>query len=371
MKLLKLRQAEFICFLSSFIIFIFISTPGYFKYLIFIILSFIYIFLSQKNTKLRQIIIVMPYIFYVLVGVFSLLINKFLINGEMEIDIFCFLRQIGVYFVSCLFSISFSLYFYYKKINYINVLFFSLCFFWICTYSRYLSFSNFYYESQLFAYAFGLFSVYYFYRRMYKYALIALIFTILEHKRIATYGLLMVIPLIYISQFEKIKRFFYNTFFVFLLLLPITYVIVCKNGLLKVLFSSLKINTYGRLEGTTAWDYFLPFYEISFSFVGNGLGAVLSFLSKGDIFAFANLHNDFLAAYIELGFWGFIGWLISFNIVKRYACSLYKKNLINLLIGYSFILFLTDNVFIYISFIFPSVCLLFYIISSDSLYEKI
>ena len=81
-------------------------------------------------------------------------------------------------------------------------------------------------------------------------------------------------------------------------------------------------------------------------------------------------------AYIELGFWGYVLWILSFvlivGLVKKESVK--KANFIMILFGYAFINFLTDNIYLYVSFLTPlyTICLdVIYGENENPTYEKL
>ena len=73
------------------------------------------------------------------------------------------------------------------------------------------------------------------------------------------------------------------------------------------------INTSGRVQIYGAVD---KFYEFSPDFLGNGIGFLTYQLSTNLGVGVSSVHNDFLQYFIDLGFWGYILWLISMTITR-------------------------------------------------------
>ncbi len=60
------------------------------------------------------------------------------------------------------------------------------------------------------------------------------------------------------------------------------------------------------------------YYEFSPTFMGNGIGFLTYQLNTGEMAGtgVGAVHNDFLQHYIDLGFWGYIIWLVSMTILR-------------------------------------------------------
>jgi toxin CptA len=73
------------------------------------------------------------------------------------------------------------------------------------------------------------------------------------------------------------------------------------------------INTSGRVEIYNAVD---EFYEFNPGFLGNGIGFLTYQLNTFMNVGVASVHNDFLQHFIDLGFWGYIIWLLAMTLVR-------------------------------------------------------
>ena len=104
------------------------------------------------------------------------------------------------------------------------------------------------------------------------------------------------------------------------------------------------INTSGRVEIYNAVD---KFYEFNPGFLGNGIGFLTYQLNEFMSVGVGSVHNDFLQHFIDLGFWGYIIWLVSM-IVTRVLYFGRKGNTDNAIITFMLTLYLiivssTDN----------------------------
>lgn len=99
---------------------------------------------------------------------------------------------------------------------------------------------------------------------------------------------------------------------VMVIILMILYVVLIKLDIFTML-EKAGIETSGRDMVYTAVD---KFYEISPEFLGNGVGFLTYELNTNMSIGVAYVHNGFLQNYIDLGFWGYILWLVSITLVR-------------------------------------------------------
>ena len=95
-------------------------------------------------------------------------------------------------------------------------------------------------------------------------------------------------------------------------LILIGYVAIIKMGVFELL-EKAGINTSGRVEIYDAVD---KFYEFNHAFLGNGIGFLTYQLNTNMHIDVASVHNDFLQHFIDLGFFGYIIWLVSMTILR-------------------------------------------------------
>ena len=99
---------------------------------------------------------------------------------------------------------------------------------------------------------------------------------------------------------------------VLLVIILIGYVAIIKMDVFSLL-EKAGIDTSGRVVIYNAVD---KFYEFSPGFLGNGIGFLTYQLSTYMNVGVSSVHNDFLQYFIDLGFWGYILWLISMTLVR-------------------------------------------------------
>lgn len=357
---IRMKKNEWSLLLFFILVFLIISKEGILKY---IALSGIIVIclMKRKLLNLKYFNTITPSLVYIFIG--SLVA---FVSGTFT---FFSIKQILIYLCSGLFPIVlFSLYGKKKTVKLIDIQFVALCIAYLMLYARYFTLSEFYYESNLYAYIFGTYALIYFCQNRKLMMVFAIIFMLFDHKRIADVAFVITLIALFIIKIfrkDKHQKWIKAVSTIVLLALPIGWVLMCSNGMLANIFMSLGINTMGRLEGTGAWNLAKRYYDISPLFFGNGIGFVTEWLGRGEVFSFSNLHNDFLTGYIELGFIGFLVWIISFQfpIFSNKNQTLINLNIIRVLIGFMFLNFLTDNIYLYVTFVAP-----FYLILLSMLY---
>lgn len=167
-------------------------------------------------------------------------------------------------------------------------------------------------------------------------------------KRIAMIAMAIALVLGYILKFiAKFNKKTAGRLTVFLsfvvIALLVGYIAIIKAGAFEVL-EKAGINTSGRVEIYNAVD---KFYEFSPDFLGNGIGFLTYQLNTFMNVGVASVHNDFLQHFIDLGFWGYILWLVTMIIVR--VCYFGRKgNTDGAVISFMLIVYLvvvssTDN----------------------------
>ena len=99
---------------------------------------------------------------------------------------------------------------------------------------------------------------------------------------------------------------------IILAIILVGYVAIIKLDVFAML-EEMGIDTSGRVVIYNAVD---KFYEFSPEFLGNGIGFLTYQLSTNMSVGVSAVHNDFLQYFIDLGFWGYILWLLSMTVVR-------------------------------------------------------
>ena len=109
-------------------------------------------------------------------------------------------------------------------------------------------------------------------------------------------------------------------------------------------------------------------YNFLSHFWGNGIGIMENLLEYLKIETYANLHNDLLKFYIELGFLGLLLYLVSYYFVldqiNKYFGDRQMRCVLGMLV-YSMVLYATDNVSIYLMYLIPFYSVLFAVLSPE------
>ncbi len=167
-------------------------------------------------------------------------------------------------------------------------------------------------------------------------------------KRIAIIAILIALGFGYllkwIARYHKITASRLVTFFTFIVIvLLIGYIALIKMDAFELL-EKAGINTSGRVEIYNAVD---QFYEFNPGFLGNGIGFLTYQLNTFMKVGVASVHNDFLQHFIDLGFWGYLIWLVAMTLVRVWYFGR-KGNVENAIITFILTLYLiivstTDN----------------------------
>ena len=110
---------------------------------------------------------------------------------------------------------------------------------------------------------------------------------------------------------------------VFTVILLIGYIAIIKMDVFTLL-EKAGIDTSGRVE---IYDSVDKFYDFSLEFLGNGIGFLTYQLSNNVNIGVSAVHNDFLQYFIDLGFVGYILWLVSMTVVR--VCYFGRKKRID------------------------------------------
>ena len=167
-------------------------------------------------------------------------------------------------------------------------------------------------------------------------------------KRIAMIAIAIALAFGYLLKFiarynKKTASRLVIIFTIFVIILLIGYIALIKMDAFELL-EKAGINTSGRVEIYNAVD---EFYEFSPEFLGNGIGFLTYQLNAFMNVGVASVHNDFLQHFIDLGFWGYMIWLISMTLVRVFYFGR-RGNVENTIITFMLTLYIiivstTDN----------------------------
>lgn len=343
------------------------------KYAVAIFLCAVYMVLGRKKKfDLREIIcVVTPSLTYIILGGVGVLFGASPQLSAIKVLLYCIVPML----------LSIMLYIYYDRdISYfIDAQF-------VCGIVLYLANSwveiflpiirayksnlivlirEFRWESS-FAFAFGIFAVYYAYKRRWGMFVLASIFAYIGNKRIVLLAMAAALGMMALTWlFQKSKKLIY-----------VSWGIICAAvyGYLTFIYSRgmsfwsevFNLNSNGRLK---IYDRIMTEFEFSLGYMGKGLGVIENLLEHWNIPTFANLHNDLMKFYIEIGFWGLLIYLLSYYVMFYLTEKIAGDSAMMYLLGilnYTFVLFTTDNVSIYLLYLIPFYTTIFAVLS----YEK-
>lgn len=113
-----------------------------------------------------------------------------------------------------------------------------------------------------------------------------------------------------ISQRAVIKAV--NTVALICVLLLIGYIAVIKADVFSLL-EDAGVETSGRAY---IYSHVNEYYDFSPFFVGNGIGFLTYQLNEVVSLGVSAVHNDFLQFFVDLGFFGYILWLLSMTVLR-------------------------------------------------------
>jgi len=117
----------------------------------------------------------------------------------------------------------------------------------------------------------------------------------------------------FIAKYNKKTASWIVTILLVVIIALLVFYIALINADAFELLEKAGINTSGRVEIYNAVD---EFYEFNPGFLGNGIGFLTYQLNTFMDVDVASVHNDFLQHFIDLGFWGYIIWLVSMTLVR-------------------------------------------------------
>ena len=153
--------------------------------------------------------------------------------------------------------------------------------------------------------------------KVYKYILLSAFCFIVAFKRIGIVAVALALAiglaLKFVARFKRDTAARLTVALAILIVAVLVgYVAIIKMGVFE-LIEKAGIDTSGRVVMYDAVD---KFYEFSPEFLGNGIGFLSYQLTTNMSVGVNSVHNDFLQYFIDLGFWGYILWLLSMTVVR-------------------------------------------------------
>ena len=333
------------------------NVGGIKKYIIILSVCMFLLVLGRKKRWSADMFlcIALPTILYVLLGCFSALIAS---NSQTTTI------KVIIYVLVPLFF-SFSYYVYYgKDMQRIVDMQFIGSFVAYKVFDAPVIFSLTTWES-VYAFAFGVFAIYYAHKRRWKMFTLAMIFVYLAEKRIAILAVIASLILLGILWLFRYSKKLLLGFWGIVIGVIYAYIYLIYSGTMEAFCWGANINTNGRVE---IYSRMAQEFEFSMGFSGAGLGIVEQLLEYWNVPMYGNLHNDLLKFYIELGFLGLLIYLLSFGMMFYLVEKLYGKSQMGFFFAmsvYSILLFATDNVSIYMIYLIPMYSTFFAMLASE------
>lgn len=129
----------------------------------------------------------------------------------------------------------------------------------------------------------------------------------------------------------------------FVVILLVVYILAVKLDMFALL-EKAGMDTNGRAD---IYKQVSEYYEFSPGYIGHGMGFVTYQLYEGGALRVTAVHNDFLQFYIDLGFFGYILWLLSMTLLRTGYFGRGKREK-NKIVTFSILLYMiitstTDN----------------------------
>lgn len=323
----------------------FINYEGMEKYIIAAVLCAVYFFLGRKKKWSAEVFLCVaaPVLSYLLIGGISGIFNGSSYMTSIKVFIYWLVPLM----------VSFALYVYYgKDMDYIiDIQLLSSCV--VYGYSvAYILYMGYVWEST-FAFAFGAFAIYYAYKKRWVFLAISLQFLYWADKRIAMLGVILALLVLVFMWFFKQSKKLVILIWSVVITGIYAYMYLIYSGAMEYYCWGFDINTNGRAE---MYSKVANHFDFSLFYPGAGIGVVENLLNNMNVQAFANLHNDLLKFYIELGFVGLFVFLVSYIIMFHLAEKLCGKSQMCFMFAmslYSIVLYATDNVSIYVLYLLP------------------
>lgn len=126
--------------------------------------------------------------------------------------------------------------------------------------------------------------------------------------------------------------------------------------------------TSGR---SSAWAAVKDSYQLKILWFGRGLGDMVNLLTELQFPSFTtNIHNDFLKVFAEIGTLGYGIWVGSHFIVCHWISKIKKLDFrrsifLYLTMGYTLLIYMTDNIMVYVNYWFPAYLLMLMVAFSE------
>ena len=173
----------------------------------------------------------------------------------------------------------------------------------------------------------GVFFIYFLFfcpneRFRYVYAAVALFLFFAGLKRIAFLSMLLGIlfAVFCLALGAKGKRRTLMITAVSIVIFCYIYIIIIQKGIFSQFCIEHEIELNGREK---IYDYISRFFEVSPSYRGKGYEFCVQLLksmkdTKDQVLDITAVHNDILKMYVEMGFWGFLLWILGYYVFQTH-----------------------------------------------------
>ena len=149
--------------------------------------------------------------------------------------------------------------------------------------------------------------------------LVAAFLYISAFKRIAIIAMLAVVPVCLLLKLwakkgnKRAVMKIVGLIMLFSCAVLLIYVGLVHEGLFEWL-EKAGVDTMSRSD---AYEWAKRYYTFSPAFLGNGIGFLTYQLQNdGNLLGLNTIHNDFLQYFVDIGFWGYIIWLLSMTVFR-------------------------------------------------------
>ena len=218
-------------------------------------------------------------------------------------------------------------------------------------------------ELPRFSYAYVFFFIYFLYKRKeegnvkFAFRMLACVFFFLVgYKRscILALAVSLAFSLLYRMAGTSSRRKILNLGAVILAIFCVACIPVIRNGLFDYVVERLQIDTNNRQE---IYEYYKQFYRFAPDYWGQGLGWAMDHMRTseeiGDAMGRLGIHYEYVRGYIELGFCGYLLWiLVSFPWLMRKlsSCRNVDSNAAIMAVFIAMaVLYTTENIWAYYS----------------------
>ena len=339
------------------LLYVLFDQGGMIKYPVSLILCMIFLWIGRKKAWSLEIIIctAVPTVAYLLLGCFSAMLCA---GSQMTTE------KVLMYLLIP-FVLAFSMYvFYGKEMKHIIFIQLAGCVLAYAVFDAPTFIKIFRWES-VFAFSFGLFALYYFYKKQWGTFVVSLLFLFFAEKRIAILAIFAGVLILLLLRFFRSSKKLAALIWAGVVASVYGYLYLIYSGIMDAFCWGANINTNGRVE---MYSRMAGEFEFSPLFFGKGLGIVENLLNFWKVERFANLHNDLLKFYIELGFLGLFIYLATYFVMFYMAekfTSAAKMSCLVAISVYTMILFATDNVSIYSLYLFPLYSIMFAVLAEE------